>query len=76
MPRYNHAGPMGKGPKTGRGLGKCKNLKPDSQEMVSNQENFTFSVCKPHKRSRFRIQSNENQLGGYHRRSGKSQGNV
>jgi len=29
MPRMNGTGPEKKGPKTGRGLGKCKKVSPD-----------------------------------------------
>jgi hypothetical protein len=32
MPKMNGTGPEGKGPKTGRGLGKCKKEKELSQE--------------------------------------------
>lgn len=33
MPRMNHTGPEGQGPKTGRGLGKCK--KNSSKEEIN-----------------------------------------
>lgn len=32
MPHLNHTGPEGKGPGTGRGLGKCKNAKDGTAE--------------------------------------------
>ncbi len=32
MPRMNGTGPEGKGPKTGRGLGRCKK-KPDEEDV-------------------------------------------
>ena len=28
MPRFDGTGPQGKGPKTGRGMGKCQDKKP------------------------------------------------
>lgn len=33
MPQINETGPGGKGPKTGRGLGKCKNVSLE-EEMI------------------------------------------
>ena len=37
MPQYDHTGPEGQGPRTGRGLGNCRprNIKADSNETIS-----------------------------------------
>lgn len=37
MPNFDKTGPRGKGPKTGRGLGKCK--PQDKKQEDSNKEN-------------------------------------
>lgn len=34
MPHLDGSGPEGKGPKTGRGLGKCKKASPDKKELL------------------------------------------
>lgn len=43
MPRFNGTGPEGKGPKTGRGMGKCQTNNSDN-EKIEDDDN-TIGRC-------------------------------
>lgn len=39
MPRKDGTGPIGRGPKTGRGLGNCQNIPENRKMNIGNRQN-------------------------------------
>lgn len=75
MPELNHTGPLGNGPRTGRGLGKCKSTKSDSGNNSSDEDNLSPTAGKSGQRLRLRIQRNGNRQGrnqGFRRNQGNN----
>lgn len=70
MPIFDKSGPLGQGPRTGRNLGKCGSLNPNS-DSVSMDE-------KPRRRGMFRGRTvddgAQNEMRGSGRRNGRRGG--
>jgi hypothetical protein len=75
MPGFNHTGPKGNGPRTGKGQGRCKHEGNNSVENLSNQFSLAGSE-KKHKGLKMQVQENENQFGGCRRRFGRNQKSI